>query len=575
MSNVNFDPFVPGETADPSSASQPAEKGEREESTFAEMLSSFEQQHPERTGGETVNGTIVSIGPEYILVDVGRKMEGSLPFARWRETETGDPVAGASITVTVGPRNEEGYYELSTLRVERPKDWSGLQHAFAEKRTISGVVVEQVKGGFRVDIGVRAFMPASRSGVREMSEMAALVGQEIECRITKLDIDKEDIVVDRRAVLEEVEAQKRERAFSAIREGAVVRGRVRNVMDFGAFVDIGGVDGLLHVVDMSYSRVGKASDVVKPGDELEVKILKIDPSSRKISLGVKQLQEDPWTLAGRTFHVGDRVSGTVQRLADFGAFVELLPGVDGLIHLSELSWEKRVRKPSDLLKVGDRVDAVVLQINPAERRISLGYKQALGDPWDAVSQKYPAGAVIEGPITNVTPFGAFVDLGDGIEGMVHISDITNEKRIDHPREKLAKGQTVRAVVLEVDRDRRRMRLGMKQLEPTTVDHYISEHKPGETVSGRLLEIRGDRAKVELGEGVVGTCHLKEAGEEGSAGKQQKAADVSSMSAMLAAKWKQGGGTERAKEGARTGQVRSFRIANLDPAKKLIELELAS
>lgn len=568
MSNVNFDPFVSGDTADPIHTNEP------EDSTFAEMLSSFEQQH-EGSGGETVNGTIVSVQPDNILVDIGRKMEGSLSLERWREAQTGDPVVGATVVVSIGPRNEEGYYELSTIRVERPKDWSGLQHAFAEKRTISGVVAEQVKGGFRVDVGVRAFMPASRSGAREMADMAALVGQEIQCRITKLDVEKEDVVVDRRVVLEEQEAQKRDHAFSELREGAVVRGKVRNVMDFGAFVDIGGVDGLLHVVDMSYSRIGKASDVVKPGDELDLKILKIDPGTRKISLGLKQLQEDPWTVAARTFNVGDRVSGTVQRLADFGAFVELLPGVDGLIHLSELSWDKRVRKPGDLLKVGERVDAVVLQINPAERRISLGYKQALGNPWDAVPQKYPVGATVEGPVTNLTPFGAFIDLGEGIEGMVHISDITNEKRIDHPREKLAKGQTVAAVVLEVDRERRRIRLGMRQLEPTTVDHYISEHQTGETVSGRLIEIRGDRAKVELGEGVIGTCQLKQA-QERSAGAQAKAADVGSLSAMLAAKWKQGGGeSERGKEGARTGQVRSFRIASLDPAKKLIELELAS
>lgn len=564
MSNVNSDPFVSGETAD-----------SREDSTFAEMLSNFEQQHAEGTGGETVNGTIVSVQAENILIDIGRKIEGSLSFERWRETETGDPAVGETVTVSVGPRNEEGYYELSTVKVARPKDWSGLQCAFAEKLAISGIVAEQVKGGFRVDVGVRAFMPASRSGVREMADMAGLVGQEIQCRITKLDVEKEDVVVDRRVVLEEQEAQKREHAFSELREGAVVRGIVRNVMDFGAFVDIGGVDGLLHVVDMSYSRVGKASDVVKPGDEVEVKILKIDPAAHKISLGLKQLQEDPWTVAARSFHVGDRVSGTVQRLTDFGAFVELLPGVDGLIHLSELSWEKRVRKPSDLLKIGDRVDAVVLQVNPAERRIGLGYKQALGDPWDAVPQKYPVGAVVEGPVTNLTPFGAFIDLGDGIEGMVHISDITNEKRIDHPREKLQKGQTVKAVVLEIERERRRIRLGIKQLEPTTVDHYISGHQTGETVSGRLLEVRGDRAKVELGEGVIGTCHLNQANDEASAASRQKAADVSSLSAMLAAKWKQGGAADRTKEGARAGQVRSFRIASLDPAKKLIELELAS
>ncbi len=564
MSNVNFDPFVSGETADP-----------REDSTFAEMLSNFERQHAEGAGAETVNGTIVSIQPEAILVNVGRKMEGSLALSRWHETQTGEPVIGAAIMVSIGPRNEEGYYELSTIRVERPKDWSGLQNAFAEKKTISGLVAEQVKGGFRVDIGVRAFMPASRSGVREMADMAGLVGQDIQCRITKLDVEKEDIVVDRRVVLEEQEAQKRASVFSELREGAVVPGRVRNVMDFGAFVDIGGVDGLLHVVDMSYSRVGKAGDVLKPGDELEVKILKIDPAGRKISLGLKQLQEDPWSVAARQFNVGDRVSGTVQRLTDFGAFVELLPGVDGLIHLSELSWEKRVRKPSDVLKIGDRVDTVVLQVNPVDRRISLGYKQALGDPWEAVPQKYPLGAVVEGPVMNLTPFGAFIDLGDGIEGMVHISDVTNEKRIEHPREKLAKGQTIKATVLEIDRERRRIRLGMKQLEPTTVDHYISEHQPGETVSGRLLEVRGDRAKVELGEGVVGTCQLKQKAEEAASGSQAKASDVGSLSAMLAARWKQGVSIGPAKESARAGQVCSFRIASLDPAKKLIELELAS
>ena len=327
---------------------------------------------------------------------------------------------------------------------------------------------------------------------------------------------------------------------------------------------------------MSFSRVGKAGDVVKVGDELEVKILKIDPASKKISLGLKQLQEDPWTIAARTFTIGDRVSGTVSRLADFGAFVELLPGVDGLIHLSELSWDKKVRKPGDLLKVGERVEVVILQVNPADRRIGLGYKQALGDPWDLVPERYPVGSVVEGPIANLTPFGAFVDLANGVEGMIHISDITNEKRIEHPKEKLAKGQLVRAKVLELDRERRRLRLGLKQLEPTTVDHYISEHQPGETVSGRLLEVQGNRARVELGEGVVATCQLQQAEEKAAVAVESKSSDVSSLSAMLAAKWKQGSGpASRAREVARPGEVRTFRIANLDPAKKLIELELAS
>lgn len=557
MSDVNSEPPTPVE--DP---------------TFAEMLSSFEQQLADGRHGQGVTGRIVSVGPETILVDIGRKIEGSLSLSRWRETEQADAQPGATVVVSVGPRNEEGYYELSTMKVDRPKDWNGLQAAFDQKRNIAGTVVEQVKGGFRVDIGVPAFMPASRSGVRDADEMANLVGQEIRCRITKLDVEKEDVVVDRRVVLEEEQAQRREQAFEDIREGAVVRGRVRNVMDFGAFIDLGGVDGLLHVMDMSYSRVGKASDVVNPGDELQVKILKIDPSSKKISVGMKQLQEDPWTIAARSFKTGDRISGTVSRLTDFGAFVELIPGVDGLIHLSELSWDKRVRKAGDLLKIGERVDVVVLQVNAAERRISLGYKQALGDPWEAVPDRFPEGSIVEGPVTNLTQFGAFVDLGEGLEGMIHISDITNEKRLNHPREKLAKGQVVKAVVLEIDQERRRLRLGMRQLEPTTVDHYISEHQPGQTVSGRLLSVHEDEAKVELAEGVIARCQLRPAQEKPGDAEQAKTADLSSLSAMLAAKWKQGGAAESSKETPRAGQVRSFRISALDPAKKLIELELA-
>jgi small subunit ribosomal protein S1 len=564
MSNLNLDPSA--------SIDNP---GPQEESSFAEMLSNFDRQHADGNRGDSVTGTVVSVGSEVILVDVGRKIEGSLPVSKWRETEQGEPQTGTTLTVTIGPRNEEGYYELSTVKIQRPRDWSGLQKAFAEKGNIAGVVMEQVKGGFRVDVGVRAFMPASRSGVRDPAEMEALVGQEIQCRITKLNVEEEDLVVDRRVVLEEQDAQRREQAFGELREGAVVRGRVRTVMDFGAFIDLGGIDGLLHVGDISYTRVTKASDVVNVGDELDVKILKVDPATKKISVGLKQLQEDPWTTAARTFHVGDRVSGTVSRLTDFGAFIELLPGVDGLLHVSELSWDKRVRKPGDLLKIGERVETVILQVNAEERRISLGYKQILGDPWDTVTQKFAVGSVVEGPITNVAAFGVFIDLGDGIEGMVHISDITNEKRLNHPKEKLAKGQTIKGVVLEMDRERRRIRLGMKQLEPTTLDGFISEHQKGETVSGRLVEVHGNKATVELGEGVMGTCQLKATADPAPTPEETKAIDVSSLSAMLAAKWKQGGSAGPAREMARAGQVRSFRISNLDAAKRLIELELAS
>lgn len=564
MSNVHTDPRVPAD-----------EETQAPDSGFAAILSDFEQRHAEVKPGETVAGTIVSVTPDYVLVDIGRKIEGAIPVAKWKETQEDEPKPGSSISVSVGPRNEDGFYDLSTIKVERPRDWSGLQAAFEQKRNIAGVVAEQVKGGFRVDIGVRAFMPASRSGVREADDMPKLVGQEIRCRITKLDTEKEDVVVDRRVVLEEEQQERRQQRFSELAEGVVVQGQVRTITNFGAFVDLGGVDGLLHIADMSWSRVNNAGDVVKPGDQLTLKILKIDPNTGKIALGLKQLQEDPWTAAARKFNVGDRVSGTVSRLTDFGAFVELMPGVDGLVHLSELSWNKKVRKPGDLLKLGERVDAVVLGIDPAAKRISLGYKQVLGDPWETISQKHPVGSVVEGPVTNVTQFGGFVDLGDGIEGMVHISDITNEKRLEHAREKIAKGQTVRAAVVEIDKERRRIRLSMKQLEPTTVDHFISEHHAGETVSGRFTEVQGDRAKVELGEGVVATCQLKQSKEESEKSAEAKGTDVSSLSAMLAARWKSGASASGSENAIRPGQVRTFRISNLDAAKRLIELELAS
>src|SRR5579883_2102499 len=304
-----------------------APDGVSTDTSFGDILTQFEQSH--QHGGETLEGTVVSVTPEAVFVDLGRKMDGVITPDGKHTYKKGDKVL-----VSIRGRDEEGNYQLSTIRVETPKDWSGLEAAFAAKKTIGGTVLEVVKGGLRVDVGVRAFMPASRSGARDQAEMEKLVGQQIECRITKLDTASEDVVVDRRVVLEELEKQAKEEKFASLQDGAIVRGRVRNVMDFGAFVDLGGVDGLLHVVDMSFTRVAKASDVVKPGDELEVKILRIDPATKKISLGLKQLQEDPWSVAARSFQVGDRVSGTVSRLADFGAFVELLPGVDGLIHVS-------------------------------------------------------------------------------------------------------------------------------------------------------------------------------------------------------------------------------------------------
>jgi small subunit ribosomal protein S1 len=356
----------------------------------------------------------------------------------------------------------------------------------------------------------------------------------------------------------------------------VLRGTVRSLTDFGAFVDLGGVDGLLHVGDMAWQRVAKPSDIVAVGDSIEVKVLKINPEGKRISLGLKQLAPDPWTLASERFHTGDRVQGKVSRLADFGAFVELLPGVDGLIHVSEMSWAKKVRKPSDILKAGEVVEAVVLGVNAAERRISLGLKQALGDPWEDALQKYPVGAVAEGPVTSLTNFGCFIDLGGGVDGMIHISDITGEKRLNHPREALSSGQNVRAVVLEVDRERRRIKLGIKQLQPTSADEYIAEHQVGESVSGRIVEVSGSQAKIELGEGVFAHCPFREAAASPSdAPEPAVKSDLTSLTAMLSAKWKQGpASVASGREAPRAGQIRTFRIVRLDQPAKKIEVELA-
>ena len=535
------------------------------DTSFGDILTQFEQAH--HSGGETLEGTVVSVTPEAVFVDLGRKMDGVITPDGTHTYKKGDKVL-----VSIRGRDEEGNYQLSTIKVETPRDWSGLEAAFAAKKTIGGTVTEVVKGGLRVDIGVRAFMPASRSGARDQAEMEKLVGQQIECRITKLDTEKEDVVVDRRVILEEIEKQAKQQKFAELQEGAVVRGTVRSVMEFGAFLDLGGIDGLLHVSDMSYARGLKPAEIVKVGDALEVKILKINRDTKKIGLGLKQLQPDPWTIAAEKYPVGSRIKGKVARVADFGAFVELEPGVEGLIHVSEMSWTRKNVRPDTIVKVGDMVEVVVLGVNLADKRIALGLKQALGDPWEDAQKKYPVGAVVEAPVTSLAKFGAFVDLGDGIEGMIHIGDISHEKRLNHPQEALKVGEKVKAQVLEADKERRRLRLGIKQLIPTSIDEYIAEHKPGDGVSGRIVDVSGSKAKVELGEGVFATARLPEKKAQEAAASSTKA-DVSALTAMLAAKWKSGGGAEQASDAPKAGQVRSFKIVSLDAASKKIELEL--
>ena len=543
--------------------------------SFGDILSQYERSHSHKPeeGEKGLDGTVVSVTPESVFIDIGYKIEGVIPLAEFvKAGETIKP--GDHLPVSIKGRGEDGYYELSRIHVERPKDWSAFEKAFSDKANIAGTVTAVVKGGLSVDVGVRAFMPASRSGARDAAEMEKLVGQEIRCRIIKLDVGDEDVVVDRRVVAEEEERTAREKRYSEIKDGETVQGTVRSLTDFGAFVDIGGVDGLLHVADISWSRINKPSDVLKVGDSVEARVLKVDTAKKRISLGLKQLLPHPWDLASDKYKVGERVRGTVTRIADFGAFVELEKGVEGLIHLSEMSWSKKARKPSDVVKPGEQVEVVILGVNQSDRRIALGLKQALGDPWADAAQKYPVGSVVEAPVTKIEKFGAFVQLAEGVDGMIHIGDIAGDKRINHPQDAIKVGQIVKAQVLEIDPEKRRMRLGMKQLIPTSLDEYIAEHKEGDVVTGRMSDVSGSRAKVELGEGVFATCRLGGAAEAEERGAESGKADLSALTSRLAAKWKGGEGSSSKNEAARAGQVRSFRVVKLDPAAKKIEVELA-
>jgi small subunit ribosomal protein S1 len=544
--------------------------------SFGELLAQFEHSHSHKVegGARQLEGVVVSVDIESVYLDIGFKAEGILPRTAFEDNAEG-VASGDKFPVSVKGRNLEGYYELSRLRVTLPTDWSSLEEAFAQKSAVVGIVTGVVKGGLNVDVGVRAFMPASRSGVRDAAEMEKLVGQEITCRITKLDVTDEDVVVDRRAILEEEALSVRQGRYSELKEGDVVSGQVRSLASYGAFVEIGGIDGLLHVSDISWSRVNSLEDVLTVGQQLQLKVLKVDPENSRISLGLKQLQPEPWDAAAEKYKVGQRITGTVTRLMDFGAFVELEPGIEGLIHVSEMSWLKKVRKPSDILKTGDTVDAIVLSVSAGERRISLGLKQALGDPWSDALQKFPVGSTIEGPVTKLMKFGAFVQITEGVEGLVHVSDISAEKHIEHPQDVLRAGQIVKAHVLAVDTEKRQIKLSIKQLVPTGLGEYLEEHKQGDVVSGRVVERGPESAGIELGDGIRANCRLAAATPPAAENTSSSGADLSALTSMLQARWK-GGAPASAKqsEPLAKGQIRSFRIVKLDRATEKIELELS-
>jgi small subunit ribosomal protein S1 len=561
-----------------------SETSTRAEQSFGEMLSQYEKGHShKKDGGKQLVGTVIVVTGDSAFLDIGFKSEGILPLTAMKAGESVKP--GDKLSVSVKGRDPEGYYQLTRAKVERPADWAALEKAFAEKSTIVGTVTGVIKGGLSVDVGVRAFMPASRSGARDAAEMEKMVEQEVLCRIIKLDVAEEDVVVDRRAVAEEEERSVQERRYSEMKEGDTVSGTVRTLTDYGAFVDLGGMDALLHVSDISWSRVNKPADALSMGQQIEARVLKIsnDSGKRRISVGMKQLQPHPWDAVAGKYQAGERIRGTVTRVAEFGAFVELEPGIEGLIHVSEMSWGKKLRSASTLVKAGEIVDAVILGVNTEERRISLGLKQALGDPWADVAQRFAAGTVVEGPVVSITKFGAFVQLEEGVEGMIHISEMSAEKRINHPQEVVRVGQLVKAQVLAVDTVKRQLRLSMKQLTPSGLDEYVAEHKEGDVVTGRMVEVADGHARVELGEGILAACNMRSkgavaqdklSGASDAPATRNSKPDLSSLGSMLQARWKSGPAVNEGKaEGVRAGEIRKFRIAKLDAATKKIELEL--
>jgi small subunit ribosomal protein S1 len=460
---------------------------------------------------EVLEGRVLKISATGVFIDVGHKSDGVAPLSQFTDSEGNVSIQpGDVVEVMVeSGHTSEGYVLLSHEKAARLKVWDNLERALQEQLTISGLVVGRVKGGLSVDVGVRAFMPGSQVDVRPMRNVDQLTGQNIPVKVVKLNRKRGNVVVSRKlAIQEEVDARKNV-TIEALHEGAVLTGSVKNLTEYGAFIDLGGIDGLLHVTDISYGRVTHPAEVLHVGDEITVQVLKYDPSKERVSLGMKQLMPDPWEGVLERFAVNSRVVGRVVSVTDYGAFVEIDDGVEGLIHISEMTWSRRMKHPSKVVRPGDQVETVVLEVNTKDRRISLGLKQLEANPWTTVEQRYSVGSVVEGRVRNMTEFGAFIEIEEGIDGLVHISDLSWTKRVKHPSEVLRKGSMVQAVILAIDADHKRLSLGVKQLQPDAWETFFQQHNVNDTCSGKVLRLAGFGAFVELAEGVEGLCHFSE------------------------------------------------------------------
>jgi small subunit ribosomal protein S1 len=487
---------------------------------FSAALEAFEREQAaeaaavEAYGDKIVTGTVIKQTEKHLVIDVGLKSEGLVPLEQVTDhTGAVKFQLGDAIDVVIEREESEGGYLASYERAQRLRVWDTIEKAAADKTSVIGTVVSRVKGGVTVDIGMKAFLPGSQLEIRPVRNLDGYLGQQIEVRVIKLNKKRGNVVVSRKEILEEEQNAKRSTTLEQLGEGVVLTGTVKNLTDYGAFVDMGGIDGLLHITDMSWGRLTHPRDLVNVGDEIQVKVLKFDKDKQRVSLGFKQLTPDPWLDATERYPVGAHVKGRVLSVTDYGAFVELEQGIEGLVHLSEMTWSKRLKHPSKLVKPGDEVETVVLSVNPADRRISLGMKQLLENPWENLTDKYPAGTIVEGRVRNLTDFGAFIEIEDGIDGLVHVSNLSWTKRVKHPSEIVKKGEKVKAVVLGVEPQNRRLSLGIKQLQPDVWESFFATHRVGDQVHGKVLRTAQFGAFVEIAEGVEGLCHISEAGDD--------------------------------------------------------------
>jgi small subunit ribosomal protein S1 len=475
------------------------------------MMRLYEQSLQDVSEGEVVNGTILAVREGDVIVDIGYKSEGLVNIDEFRDFN-------GEVTISEGDRvevllvrreNQDGNVIVSRDKAEKMKVWGRIEDAYRDEATITGVVTDRVKGGLSVDIGVRAFLPGSQVDLRPVRNLENFRGEEIEVRVIKVNKRRANVVVSRKAVLEEARSEEKKETLTKLVPGSILPGVIKNITDYGAFTDLGGIDGLLHITDMSWGRISHPSEMFNISDEIDVVILNFDPERERVSLGYKQLSQDPWIGVIEKYPMGSRMSGKVVSLTDYGSFVELEEGVEGLVHISEMTWKKRVKHPSKLVQIGDEVDVVILDVDEDNRRISLGMKQTEPNPWRLIAEKYHEGQVIQGKVRNLTDFGAFVEIEDGIDGLIHISDMSWTKRVEHPSEVLQKGQEVEVAVLNVDVERQRLSLGLKQLRPNVWDQFIEVHKTGDVIEGTVTKLTNFGAFIELQEGLEGLLHVSE------------------------------------------------------------------